>query len=239
MNIEKLDMIQYSEYIENIRNGILVTKNIKIFYSDIYYYTFNVDLRYKIINKIKFELIIDKKYDDDFFNVVFNSLIEQMGYYPTKYKLKIKNNWSSYVFNEEEFYNNNEKDYKSINILFDAEYNIDSCTNNVVVPEILYYYIETECIKYHIETRLKTPKTTIEYEFPLKKYFFANIDDKDEILKTLDSEKKYTLLKIEFETESKNNCFYSDRFIFHYDPNYKYGYITYDNIPKSVIKIIE
>lgn len=223
-------MIPFNEYIEKIRNGKIIIKNIINQES-----SFNIELNsvipdcyeFDIESKFVYNLII---YNID--NIKHEKLLKYIprlntdffGYYPKYINIVDKyDNTNSYIFDEKYL----DMKYKKIIIRFEAIYETDEYKNTTPVPEFAYYLAlqkNKDIIKEDGIYNSRLNKI-------VKNYMFYNQDDYINILSILKKEnnREYMLLKIKL----------SDYFFIHTDINYKEQFYIFDNICYNRIEIIK
>jgi hypothetical protein len=224
----------YLEYVNYIKEGLITTHDITKYNRILTDYIDDLNIKYNlsIVDKLKFYVeLITNDYS------IIESINHQsytLGYFPSEYKLTLNNGMNN------KFKDINNRDLTNVHkieVAYEAKYEDGLYTNNIICPNKLYHLTSeknSESIK-KVGLYPKSKKRISVH--PDRIYLFDDINNYNILLRNLKNsdimngiKTKYILLEI----DSSN-----DKLILHTDPNYRFGYFTYDNISPSLIKEIK
>ena len=230
-------MKTYKKFLKLIKEGLIRTHNIYNYSSslrnNLLFAGFEFDLT--IENKFRYIIIIlNPEYLDENYNY-FISLNNNYGFYPIQFKI-IRNSGMSKIFSFDDDILKDElkRDVKEVEFLFDAKYDDSSYKNNVDVPDKVYHLSPSKNRKSMLNSGFYPKSNSRKVNHKDRLYIFSNIDDYENILKSLKINDKfnnnnysYDLYEIQMD---------KDKNILHIDPD-STGYFTYDHISPKNIKI--
>lgn len=228
-------MKTYKEFIEILKEGLITTHNINLYYGVIKRKLDNFKISHdlKIINKLSFDLTL-KTNKKDIIEII-NHLCFMLGYYPSAYYIQLNNNMENNYKNIDDIIFN--KFIKNIKIIYEAAYDDGLYKNDIICPEKLYHLTPSKNWDSILKKGIYPKSKKRLSDHPERIYLFDNLDDYYILLKNLKisdsingNNFKYDLIEI----DSSN-----DKFILHIDPNYPDGYFTYDTINPNLIKKIK
>lgn len=224
------------DYIKFIYEGLIITHNIEKYYNslDIELSSIGVKSSINILSKFLYdlEIINNQELSNNILDQIININQNLLGYFPSYIWVKNDFGWNSYKFDKKYL---NPK-YISIKIRFESKYDDGLYKNDIDVPEIAYHISPCKN-KEKISKNGLSPKSfnrkTVHTE---RIYLFDDLNNLTNLLKSMklndnlnNINQNYTLYQIEM----------NDKMIIHTDPNYKYGFYTYDNISPYKIKILK
>lgn len=228
-------IVEYKEYIELIKEGLIRTHNIIKSKMSLTQELCIIGIKYDIDieSKLKFSLTLfeTNKFDDRMTQYIVNYVQNQLGYNPSF--IYVENNIGVNGFKFDKKYLSNK--YKSIKIVFEAKYDDGLYKNDIVVPKIMYHLSPVDN-----ESKIKNNGLCVKNGnrrtlHPHRTYLFYNLEDYQDLLNSLkynDSvnniNRNYNL----YEIEMNDN-------IIHTDPNYVSGVYTYDSFHPEFLKIIK
>lgn len=225
--------MKIKKFKEYIKDGLITTHNI-IIYSKIltnYLDNFNIKHTIKIVDKLNFYLEI---YTNDI-NILkgINHQALTLGYFPSIYKVTLSNGSTNRLKNIP-----NMNNVSIIEINYEAKYEDGLYKNDIICPDKLYHLSYDDNNK-SIMMKGLYPKSKSRLSIhPERIYLFEDLNNYKILLNNLklsdgmngNYNKKYSLYEID--------CI-DDILILHTDPNYRFGYFTYDNITPNKINRIK
>jgi hypothetical protein len=219
--------IYKEEYDLNLKEGLIKTTNIdktlnllKKYFPDVF------------ITKgdKRFIISIDNPNIENIKKLLVN--INNFGWFPSFFRYKTKednivtNKWNDKIINIID-------KLESISITFEAKFDEEIIEK---IPEILYHISPTQNIDKILKVGL-VPKSRSKASYhPDRVYLSNDLKDIENLGKKFNQKtgiKDWTILKIE------TNMVPGDYLRLYYDPNYKQGYYTLNNIPPQAIEKIK
>lgn len=228
-------IVEYNEYVELIKEGLIRTHNILRYKDNIRQELFLIGIKHEIniTSKLKFTLSLfnTNTFDDIYFEYIVNYIQNKLGYNPSF--IYVENDFGINGFKFDKKYLSNK--YKTIEIVFEAKYDDGFYKNDIVVPKYTYHLSPVENEEKINKNGLIVKTYNRKGEHPDRIYLFQYVNDYEDLLNSLkinDSingiNRNYNL----YQVEMKDN-------IIHTDPNYDKGFYTYDSFHPEFLKIIK
>lgn len=218
--------MNYSEFVKELREGLITTHDITKYSSVITDFLDQININYSIdiIDKLEFKLTIQTN-NIDLIEVI-NHNCYTLGYFPSYYWITLKNNMKNGFKQITTLPTNT----KNVTIRYEGKYEDGLYKNTIICPNKLYHLSHQENKESIFQKGIYPKSKRRLSNHPERIYLFDNLNNHNVLLKQLKfsdkSKKEYILLEI--------NCAI-DKLILHTDPNYRIGYFTYDNInPKNI-----
>lgn len=223
----------YKEYSNLLKEGLIRTHDINKYQRILTDYIDSLNIKYSIniVDKLKFYVELQTNN----LNVVesVNHQSYTLGYFPSEYKVTLLNGMSN-KFKELNF---NFQNISSVEVSYESKYEDGLYTNNIICPNKLYHLSKSKNWD-SIDKNGLYPKSKNRVSVhPERIYLFDDINNYIPLLNRLKLSDgingfnyKYDLLEIDTS---------GDKLILHTDPNYRFGYFTYDNISPNIINRIK
>lgn len=254
-------MLSYGEYMNMIKDAVIYTHNMNKYSSSLLREMDFIGLNVNLTNitKMSFKLILLEPIqlnDEVMYDIFFNIVQNQFGYYPSYYTVELNNGKTNIFYfkgkhksKKEQSKNFKDIEYefktyiknenvKKITITFEANYEDGLYKNTLNIPDRLYHIsptiYEDSILKNGIFPKAKQRSSY----FPSRIHFLYDITNYNNLIKKfkMNDLKKgrqklnYTVYEIDTK-DIKNNL------VLHSDPNSD-GCYTYDVIPPKNIKLI-
>ena len=230
---------EYKNYLNLIKDGLIRTYSIEKYHSNLEIMLNSLNLKYdlNIINKFIYDLEIfnTNNYSNDVLEYILNLNKNLLGYYPSYVWVTNINGENGFKYDYK--YINNK--YHNIKIRFEAKYEDGLYKNDLVIPDYAYHLSSMNKKDKITKEGLYPKATKRKTDHPERIYFFYDIENKDDLLKSLkindimnnknNKNNKYILYKIKMPKD----------IIIHSDANYSGGFFIYDFILPKNIEIIE
>ena len=252
-------MLSYRKYIKLIKEAVIYTHNISKYEGLIMKELDSIGLTFNliVINNMSFNITLlqpkelnDEMMYDTFFSITQN----QFGYYPSYYKVFLKNGMNNIFYFKEKHKTKKEKslsfkdkelefkfyindvNVNTITITFEATYEEGLYKNNLSIPKILYHISPITYQNDILTTGLLPKSKQRSSYYPERIHFLYNLNGYKNLIN------KFKLNDIKQSRDKTNyNVYEIDtngvNMILHTDPNSN-GCYTYDIIPHKNIKLL-
>lgn len=226
----------YNEFFDKIREGLIVTHDVEKSTKLISFNLSNYGIKHRIWLISKLEFIIKLELSDitdiDLIISLMDNYSKLYGYYTCNFRLEDNiGNYRNYKWSE--FNQNlNLDNIKFIIIKFEAKYEDNAYSNNIICPDKLYHLTRMQFLP-KIKKIGLYPKSKMRIsDHPERIYVFTDLNKWLSLLKILkvNDNCEYALLEID--------CIVN-KIMLHKDTNYGDGYFTYNNIIPSNITILK
>ena len=238
-------IISYSQYLYSIKEGLIRTNNIESIYEKLQgnLQELGIDTEIRIQNKFTYEIQVKNYYwlveEIPEKLQIQKSLIEinnQLGFYPTWISYVISKNPQYYPFRIRFTLDNlikilQESQLYELRIIFESEYDDGDYKNNILVPLKAYYFNAGYRLNKKISRDLSSSEESRPPFHEDRIYLFPDLKDSLEVLKKLERHHGSIFELYEIDL--------SEKMIFHTDPDFPWGFYTYDSIPGERIRFFK